>query len=58
MSRAPVTAVADVPLAVAVRRLERHGVHRLVVVADDGVTPVGIVSITDLLPLLVDAADT
>jgi CBS domain-containing protein len=57
MSHEPVTAVADVPLAAAVRRLERHGVHRLVIVADDGATPIGVVSITDLLPLLVDAAD-
>ncbi|MEX1172380.1 MAG: CBS domain-containing protein [Chloroflexota bacterium] len=57
MSRHPVTAPADLPLADAVRRLERHGVHRLVVVGDDGATPIGIVSISDLLPLLVDAAD-
>lgn len=57
MSRQPVKALADVPLTDAVRRLERHGVHRLVIVADDGATPIGIVSISDLLPLLVDAAD-
>lgn len=57
MSRTPVKAKRDVPLADAVRRLERHGVHRLVIVADDGATPVGIVSISDLLPLLVDAAE-
>jgi CBS domain-containing protein len=40
-----------------VRRLEEHGVHRLVIVADDGATPIGIVSVSDLLPLLEDAAD-
>lgn len=57
MTRTPVKARADVPLADAVRRLERHGVHRLVIVADDDVTPIGIVSISDLLPLLVDAVD-
>lgn len=57
MSREPVTSLPDVPLADAVRRLERHGVHRLVIVAEDGVTPIGIVSISDLLPLLVDAAE-
>ncbi len=57
MSRQPVKAGIDVPLTDAVRRLERHGVHRLVVVAADGGTPIGIVSISDLLPLLVDAAD-
>ena len=57
MSREPVTSPADVRLSEAIVRLERHGVHRLVVVADDGVTPIGIVSISDLLPLIVDAAD-
>jgi len=57
MTRTPVKARADLPLADAVRRLERHGVHRLVIVAADDLTPIGIVSISDLLPLLVDAAE-
>jgi CBS domain-containing protein len=57
MTRTPVKAKADLPLADAVRRLERHGVHRLIIVADDDATPIGIVSISDLLPLLVDAAE-
>lgn len=57
MTRTPVKARADMPLADAVRRLERHGVHRLIIVADDDCTPIGIVSISDLLPLLVDAAE-
>jgi CBS domain-containing protein len=57
MSRHPVIAHEDTPLAEAARRLERHGIHRLVIVADDGTTPIGIVSISDLLPLLVDASD-
>ena len=57
MTRTPVKARVDLPLADAVRRLERHGVHRLVIVADDDMTPIGIVSISDLLPLLVDAVE-
>jgi CBS domain-containing protein len=57
MTRHPVIAHEGEPLVEAARRLERHGIHRLVIVADDGTTPVGIVSISDLLPLLVDAAD-
>jgi CBS domain-containing protein len=57
MSQEPVTARPDTPLVEAVRRLERHGVHRIVVVGDDGTSPVGIVSTSDLLPLLVDASD-
>jgi CBS domain-containing protein len=57
MTHQPVTARADLPLPDAVRRLEEHGVHRLVIVGDDGTTPIGIVSVSDLLPLLEDAAD-
>jgi len=57
MSRQPIIARADTPLVDAVRRLERHGVHRLIIVAEDGCTPIGIVSTSDLLPLLVDATD-
>ncbi len=57
MSHHPVIAFEDTPLAEAARRLERHGIHRLVIVAPDGTTPIGVVSISDLLPLLVDAAD-
>lgn len=56
MTHEPITARADLPLGDAVRRLEEHGVHRLVIVGDDGATPIGIVSISDLLPLLEDAA--
>lgn len=57
MTRTAVKAKVDTPLADAVRRLERHGIHRLIVVADDNATPIGIISISDLLPLLVDAAE-
>jgi CBS domain-containing protein len=57
MTHQPVTARADLPLPDAIRRLEEHGVHRLVIVGDDGTTPIGIVSVSDLLPLLEDAAD-
>lgn len=57
MSRSPVTAPADLPLGVAIGRLERHGIHRLVIVAEDGATPIGIVSTSDLLPLLADVVE-
>jgi len=57
MSHHPVAVRAETPLVDAAGRLERHGIHRLVVVADDGRTPIGVISVTDLLPLLVDAAD-
>ncbi len=57
MSHHPVVVRAETPLVEAASRLERHGIHRLVVVAEDGCTPIGVISVTDLLPLLVDAAD-
>jgi len=57
MSHHPIVVRADTPLVEAARRLETHGIHRLVVVADDGTTPIGVISISDLLPLLVDASD-
>jgi CBS domain-containing protein len=57
MTHDPITATTNQPLVEAIRRLERHEIHRLVVVGDDGRTPIGIVSTSDLLPLLVDAAD-
>lgn len=57
MTRPVVTARVGMTLAEAARRLERHDVHRLVIVADDDRTPIGVVSASDLLPLLIDAGD-
>jgi CBS domain-containing protein len=38
------------PIPIAARKLERHHVHRLVVVADDDDSlPIGILSATDLV---------
>jgi CBS domain-containing protein len=38
------------PLVIAALRMERHGIHRLVVVADDDDTqPIGVLSTTDLV---------
>lgn len=40
----------DVPLAVAARKMERHRVHRLVVVADsDETRPIGVLSASDVI---------
>lgn len=49
MSAPALTARADTALAVAARVMEERRVHRLVVVADDGATPIGVVSMSDLL---------
>ncbi len=57
MSRHPVVAHSDTPLVEAARRLEHHGIHRLVIVAADETTPIGVVTVDDLLPVLVDASE-
>jgi CBS domain-containing protein len=50
MTSPPVTVQRSTPLAIAAARMERHHVHRLVVVADDDETlPIGILSATDLV---------
>ncbi len=57
MSRHPVIAHQDMSLVEAARSLDSHGIHRLVIVGDDERTPVGVVSIGDLLPVLVEASE-
>lgn len=57
MSRPVLTVTVDTPVEEAVRLMESHHVHRLVVVADDGESPVGVLSATDLVHAMVDRAD-
>jgi CBS domain-containing protein len=49
MSHPALTISADTPIATAVRRMEADHVHRLVVVGDDGRTPIGLISTTDIV---------
>jgi len=50
MTSPPITVRRSTTLSVAAARMERHHVHRLVVVADDDETlPIGILSVTDLV---------
>jgi CBS domain-containing protein len=50
MSSPAITVSRSTPIPIAARKLERHHVHRLVVVADDDETlPIGILSATDLV---------
>ncbi len=49
MSRPVLTVTTDITVHEAARRMEAQHVHRLVVVADDGETPVGVLSATDLV---------
>ena len=49
MSHPALTVTLDTPVEQAVRLMESRHVHRLVVVADDGESPIGILSATDLV---------
>ena len=55
MSRPVLTVTAETPLGDAARRMEEHGVHRLVVVEDDGETPIGVLSATDVVRAIAEA---
>ena len=49
MTSPAVTVGAGAPVDEAARLLEEHHIHRLVVVAADGRTPIGILSATDIV---------
>lgn len=53
MSAPALTVSADASLTDAAARMEENQVHRLVVVDDDGVSPIGIVSTSDLVRAMV-----
>jgi CBS domain-containing protein len=53
MTHPALTVSADTPVTEAIRRMESAHVHRLVVVADDGRTPIGIISTTDVVRAIV-----
>ena len=57
MSRPVLTVLAETPLGEAARRMEEHGVHRLVVVDDDGETPIGVLSATDVVRAIAEGHD-
>lgn len=57
MSSPAITVNRSTPIPIAARKLERHHVHRLVVVADDDETlPIGILSATDLVHAIATVA--
>lgn len=56
MTSPALTISADAGVADAAECMERERVHRLVVVAADGSTPVGIISTTDLVRAMLDEA--
>jgi CBS domain-containing protein len=54
MSSPAITVREATPLDEAAHLMERERIHRLVVVDDDGRTPVGVVSLTDFVRVLVE----
>lgn len=58
MSPHAVTVREDTSVMEAARRMEVHGIHRVIVLDSEGARAVGVISMSDLLPLLVDAAGT
>jgi CBS domain-containing protein len=54
MSQPALSVRVDTPVDDAVRLMESHRVHRLVVVADDGESPIGVLSATDLVRAMAD----
>lgn len=56
MTSPAVTVQRSTPIVLAAARMERHHIHRLVVVADDDETlPIGILSTTDLVHAIAEA---
>jgi CBS domain-containing protein len=57
MTTPAVTAHRSMPLLQAARKMERHGIHRLVVVADEDETlPIGVLSLSDLIHAIAEEA--
>jgi CBS domain-containing protein len=56
MSQVALMVTVDTPVDDAVRLMESRRVHRLVVVADDGESPIGVLSATDLVRGMADGA--
>jgi CBS domain-containing protein len=55
MTSPAITIHRSTPLIVAARRMEQHQIHRLVVVEDgDDCSPIGVLSMTDLIHALAD----
>ena len=55
MTSPAITVHRSTPLAMAARKMERHRIHRLVVVDDqDETLPIGVISMTDLVHSIVE----
>lgn len=59
MTSPAITIHRSTPMIVAARKMEQHQIHRLVVVEDgDETTPIGVLSMTDLIHVLAEEASS
>jgi len=59
MTSPAITVHRSTPLAIAARKMERHRIHRLVVVDDhDDTVPIGVLSMTDLVHAIAEETAT
>jgi CBS domain-containing protein len=58
MTRPAIAVTADTPIIDAAELMEQRRIHRLVVVARDGETPIGVLSVTDLVHSMVERGAT
>jgi CBS domain-containing protein len=58
MTSPAITVTRSTPIPLAAAKMEKHHIHRLVVVADDDEhLPIGILSTTDLVHAIVEASE-
>lgn len=58
MTSPAITVSRSTPIALAAARMEKHHIHRLVVVADEDETlPIGVISTTDLVHSIVETTE-
>jgi CBS domain-containing protein len=57
MTSPAVTVRADTSLEDAARLMERERIHRVIVVDDDGTTPIGVLSLSDFIRMLAEDDD-
>lgn len=57
MTQPAVTVTADVGVEEAARLMEACSIHRLVVTSEDGETPIGVLSVSDLVHAMAERVD-
>lgn len=57
MTQPPVAVTSDMPVQEAARLMELRGIHRLVVTLTDGETPIGVLSVSDIVRTMAERED-